>query len=86
MNKTNKLSSNRSFLQRVGDEKGLVAIGIIGVLVIGLIIAQYVKTSDVESAVAEMYSVHIVREEDPILFDGMVKASDVQEAYYDSTG
>lgn len=85
MKKTNKPSSNRSFLQRVGDKKGLVAIGIIGLLVIGVFVVQFFQSSNVESAAEEMYSVHIVREEDPIIFDGMVEASEVQEEYYDPT-
>ena len=85
MKKTTKEKSNRSFLQRVGDRKGLLALGIIGLLVIIIVIAQFFQNSGAESESEQFYSVHIVREEDPILFEGKVQAAEVQEEYYDAS-
>ncbi|MBM6615805.1 efflux RND transporter periplasmic adaptor subunit [Desemzia sp. RIT804] len=78
-----KKSSNRSFLKRVGERKGFLSVGIIVVLILVFFIAQHFQSSSVQSEVEEIHSVHIVREEDPILFEGIVKASEVQEEYYD---
>ena len=85
MRKTTKEKTNRSFLQRVGDKKGLLAIGIIGIIVIVILIVQFFQSSETESEAEQSYSVHIVREEDPILFDGKVQAAEVQEEYYDAS-
>ena len=85
MKKTTKEKANRSFLQRIGDKKGLLAIGIIGIIVIIILIVQFFQNSETESEAEQSYSVHIVREEDPILFDGKVQAAEVQEEYYDAS-
>ena len=84
MKKIDENSPTRSLLKRVGEEKGLITVGIIIVLMILFFIIQFFQNSDLESNAEETYSVHIVREEDPILFDGIVQASEVQEEYYDA--
>lgn len=85
MKKKTKEKINRSFLQRVGDKKGLLTIGIIGIIVIIILITQFFQNSEAEGKEEQAYSVHIVREEDPILFDGKVQAAKVQEEYYDAS-
>ena len=83
MKAKDKKMPNRSFLKRIGERKGLLAVGIIVVLILIFFIVQFFQSSGVQLEAEEMYSVHIVREEDPILFEGMVKASEVHEEYYD---
>ncbi|AEB28841.1 putative efflux permease [Carnobacterium sp. 17-4] len=83
MKAKDKKMPNRSFLKRIGERKGLLAVGIIVVLILIFFIVQFFQSSGVQIEAEEMYSVHIVREEDPILFEGMVKASEVHEEYYD---
>lgn len=85
MKKIDENSPTRSLLKRVGEKKGLITVGIIIVLMILFFIIQFFQNSDLESNAEETYSVHIVREEDPILFDGIVQASEVQEEYYDAS-
>lgn len=85
MKKTTKEKINRPFLQRVGDKKGLLTIGIIGIIIIIILIVQFFQNSETEGKAEQAYSVHIVREEDPILFDGKVQAAKVQEEYYDAS-
>lgn len=85
MKKIDENSPTRSLLKWVGEKKGLITVGIIIVLMILFFIIQFFQNSDLESNAEETYSVHIVREEDPILFDGIVQASEVQEEYYDAS-
>lgn len=85
MRKKTKEKTNRSFLQRMGDKKGLLAIGIIVVIAIIIFIAQFWQNTMAGDDFEQSYSVHVVREEDPILFDGKVQAAQVQEEYYDAS-
>lgn len=85
MKKTNKEKTNRSFLQRIGDKRALLTIGIIVIIAMIILIAQFFQRSKNGSESELSYSVHIVREEDPILFDGKVQAAEVQEEYYDAS-
>lgn len=85
MKKTKKEKTNRSFLQRIGDKRALLTIGIIVVIAVIILIAQFFQQSQNGSESEPSYSIHIVREEDPILFDGKVQAAEVQEEYYDAS-
>lgn len=85
MKKTKKEKTNRSFLQRIGDKRALLTTGIIVVIAVIVLIAQFFQQSKNGSESEPSYSVHIVREEDPILFDGKVQAAEVQEEYYDAS-
>lgn len=85
MKKTKKEKTNRSFLQRIGDKRALLTIGIIVVIAVIVLIAQFFQQSKNGSESEPSYSVHTVREEDPILFDGKVQAAEVQEEYYDAS-
>lgn len=85
MRKKTKEKTNRSFLQRMGDKKGLLAIGIIVVIAIIIFIAQFWQNTMAGDDFEQSYSVYVVREEDPILFDGKVQAAQVQEEYYDAS-
>ena len=85
MKKTKKEKTNRSFLQRIGDKRALLTIGIIVIIAVIILIAQFFQRSKNGSESEPTYSVHIVREEDPILFDGKVQAAEVQEEYYDAS-
>lgn len=69
----------------MGDKKGLLAIGIIVVIAIIIFIAQFWQNTMAGDDFEQSYSVHVVREEDPILFDGKVQAAQVQEEYYDAS-
>lgn len=84
-NKKNKKVSKESFFKRMGKNKGFVALAIIGVLLIVFFIADFVQSSELGNESEDIYSVHIVREEDPILFDGTVQAAEIQEEYYDAS-
>lgn len=83
LKKRNNEKTNGSFLQRMGNKKGLLAIGIIVVLMLIILVTHFFQSSEAEGETEQTYAVHIVREEDPILFDGKVQAAEVQEEYYD---
>lgn len=85
MKKLNNNLPKEPFLKRVGKRKGLVAIGIIVLLSIVFLVIKLVQSSDLVDKKKPTYSVHILRKEDPILFDGIVQASEIQEEYYDAS-
>ncbi|WP_208559488.1 efflux RND transporter periplasmic adaptor subunit [Marinilactibacillus kalidii] len=87
MKKTTSPSSKRSFLARFGEKKGLIAVGIIVVLVAIFFIFKAFQGAAIGSGSEPevSYSVYTVREEDPVLFDGIVQASEIQEEYYNES-
>ncbi|WP_225742888.1 efflux RND transporter periplasmic adaptor subunit [Marinilactibacillus sp. Marseille-P9653] len=85
MKKSTKPTPTRSFSKRVGDKKGLITVGIIAVLIAIFFIVQAFQGSAIGTETEQFYSIYTVREEDPVLFDGIVQASEVQEEYYDAS-
>lgn len=85
MKKSQEKVQKESIMKRVGKRKGLVAIGIIAVLLIALVVVKLVQDSGFLTGSEEAYSVHVLRKEDPILFDGIVEAKEIQEEYYDAS-
>lgn len=83
MKQKQKENENRSFMKRIGEKKGLVTVGLIAVLLVVFFVVRYFQGISAESETEASYAVHIVREEDPVLFDGKVQAAEVQEAFYD---
>ena len=69
----------------MGDKKGLITVGIIAVLIAIFFIVQAFQGSAIGTETEQFYSIYTVREEDPVLFDGIVQASEVQEEYYDAS-
>lgn len=85
MKKLNNDLPKEPFFKKIGKRKGLVAIGIIVLLSIVFLVIKLVQSSDLVDKKKPTYSVHILRKEDPILFDGIVQASEIQEEYYDAS-
>lgn len=85
MKKITNSSPIRSFSERIGEKKGLITVAIIAVLIAVFFSVKALQGSVIGTEPEKFYSVYIVREEDPVLFDGIVQPSEVQEEFYDAT-
>lgn len=84
MKKKDNQPTSPSRFKRWGQKKGLVAVGIIALLLVAFGIIRLTQVNS-DAQAGEIYSVHVVREEDPLFFDGEVQPVHMQEEYVTAT-
>lgn len=67
------------------DRKRLLVLGAVILTLATSVVVHFFQGQGSSAEAEQSYFVHVVRENDPILFDGIVEATEIQEEYVDSS-